>query len=41
MNQGGMAPKIVDRFKPGIAYELPPPWVGWLEEVATSARIVP
>ncbi len=38
-NMGGMAPKLVDPTKPGMAYELPPPWVEWLEEYATNARI--
>ena len=39
-NMGGMAPKRVDPTKPGVAYEIPAPWVEWLEEYATNARVV-
>ncbi len=39
-NQGGTAPKITDVTTPGKSYELPPPWVEWLEEYGTNARIV-
>ncbi|MDN8602293.1 RHS repeat-associated core domain-containing protein, partial [Citrobacter sp. S2-9] len=34
LNQGGLAPKIVDPTTPGLSYELPPVWGEWLEEVA-------
>ena len=39
LNMNGTAPKLVDPTKPGKAYELPSPWVEWLEEYATNARI--
>jgi len=32
LNQGGMAPKIVDPTTPGTSYALPAPWIEWLEE---------
>lgn len=34
LNQGGLAPKIVDPTTPGRSYELPAPWGKWLEENA-------
>jgi RHS repeat-associated protein len=34
MNQGGLAPKIVDPTTPGLSLELPPIWSQWLNEVA-------
>jgi hypothetical protein len=34
LNQGGLAPKIVDPTTPGRSYELPEIWVKWLEEAA-------
>ncbi len=34
LNQGGLAPKIVDPTTPGTSYELPSIWSKWLEEVA-------
>ncbi|TKV14563.1 hypothetical protein FDX19_00005 [Citrobacter sp. wls619] len=34
LNQGGLAPKIVDITTPGKSYELPSIWGQWLEEVA-------
>ena len=34
LNQGGLAPKLVDPTTPGLSYELPPIWAKWLEEVA-------
>lgn len=40
LNQGGSAPKLVDPNMPGISYELPAPWIEWLEEYAQGARIV-
>ncbi len=40
LNQGGTAPKLTDVTTPGKSYELPPPWVEWLEEYGTNARIV-
>ena len=40
LNQGGTAPKITDTTTPGNCYELPAPWVGWLEEYGGNARIV-
>lgn len=39
-NQSGTAPKIVDPTKPGVSYELPPPWVEWIEEYGRNARII-
>lgn len=39
-NQGGTAPKRVDLNQPGKPYELPPPWIEWLEEYATNGRII-
>ena len=39
LNLGKTAPKKVDPTMPGKAYELPPPWVEWLEEYATNAKI--
>lgn len=32
LNQGGTAPKVVDPSTPGSSYELPTPWIEWLEE---------
>jgi hypothetical protein len=34
LNQGGLAPKIVDPTTPGRSYELPSIWSKWLEETA-------
>jgi filamentous hemagglutinin len=34
LNQGGLAPKIVDPTTPGRSYELPSPWGTWLQENA-------
>lgn len=34
LNQGGLAPKIVDPTTPGRSYELPAPWGQWLQENA-------
>ncbi|AOJ64589.1 hypothetical protein WJ32_18595 (plasmid) [Burkholderia ubonensis] len=34
LNQGGLAPKIVDPTTPGRSYELPSPWGQWLQENA-------
>ncbi|KOR90586.1 hypothetical protein AM231_00905 [Paenibacillus solani] len=39
LNQGGTAPKLVDPTKPGNSFEVPAPWVEWIEEHATNARI--
>ena len=39
-NQGGSAPKIVDPTTPEVSYELPAPWIEWLEEYATNGKIV-
>lgn len=39
LNQGGTAPKLVDPTKPGNSFEIPAPWVEWIEEYATNARI--
>jgi hypothetical protein len=38
-NQGGTAPKIVDPSTPGRSYELPSPWIEWLEEYATNGNV--
>ena len=38
LNQGGMAPKLTDISTPGNSYELPVPWIEWLEEYAANAR---
>ncbi|SHJ56415.1 hypothetical protein SAMN05444401_3302 [Clostridium amylolyticum] len=38
LNQGGTAPKIVDPTTPGKSYEIPSPWIQWLEEYATNGR---
>ena len=38
LNQGGTAPKIVDPTTPGNSYELPAPWIEWLEEYGTNGR---
>lgn len=38
LNQGGTAPKIVDPTTPGTSYELPAPWVEWIEEYGHSAK---
>ncbi|MBO4913411.1 MAG: hypothetical protein J5504_11890 [Butyrivibrio sp.] len=40
LNQGGAAPKITDITTPGNCYELPAPWVEWLEEYGQNARII-
>ncbi len=34
LNQGGLAPKIVDPTTPGMSYELPSIWGKWLQESA-------
>lgn len=39
LNQGGIVPKIVDITTPGASYELPSPWIEWLEEYGTNGRI--
>ena len=39
-NQGGMAPQIVDPTTPGTSYGLPEPFVEWIEEYATLARVL-
>ena len=39
-NQGGAAPKITDITTPGKCFELPAPWIEWLEEYGRNARIV-
>jgi len=39
-NQGRTAPKIVDPTTPGISYELPAPWIEWIEEYAKNGRII-
>ena len=41
LNQGGTAPKIVDPTTPGDSYELPAPWIEWIEEYATNGRVIP
>ena len=42
LNQGGLAPKIVDPSTPGRSYELPEIWTKWLEESAVpgSGRVI-
>ena len=40
-NQGGTAPKLVDPTTPGTSYELPAPWIEWLEEYTIGSRIIP
>ena len=40
LNQGGAAPKITDITTPGNCFELPAPWIEWLEEYGGNARIV-
>ncbi len=39
LNQGGTVPKLVDPTTPGVSYELPSPWIRWLEEYATNGRV--
>ncbi|MFP7471232.1 hypothetical protein SFC55_09490 [Niallia taxi] len=39
LNQGGTAPKLVDPTKPGYSFEVPAPWVEWIEEHAKNSRI--
>ena len=39
LNQGGTAPKITDITTPGNCFELPAPWIEWLEEYGSNARI--
>ena len=34
LNQGGLAPKVVDPTTPGRSYELPSIWAEWLQEYA-------
>ena len=38
LNQGGTAPKIVDPTTLGNSYELPAPWIEWLEEYGKNGR---
>ena len=38
LNQGGAAQKIVDPTTPGNSYELPEPWIEWLEEYGKNGR---
>lgn len=40
LNQKGTAPKVVDPTTPGTSYELPAPWIEWLEEYSSNGRIV-
>ena len=40
LNQGGAAPKITDISTPGNSFELPSPWIEWLEEYGSNARVV-
>ena len=40
LNQGGAAPKITDITTPGNCFELPAPWMEWLEEYGGNAGIV-
>ncbi|WP_054847172.1 hypothetical protein [Acetivibrio straminisolvens] len=39
-NQGGTAPKVTDPKTPGTSYELPAPWIEWLEENIINYRII-
>ena len=39
-NAGGTAPKIVDPTTPGLSYELPAPWIEWMEQYGTKGRVV-
>ena len=39
LNQGGLAPKIVDPDTPGRSYQIPADiWLDWIEEYAMNAR---
>ena len=38
LNQGETAPKITDITTPGKSFELPAPWIEWLEEYGTNAK---
>lgn len=40
LNQGGMAPKVVDPTTPGVSYDLPAPWIEWLEEYGKLKKYV-
>ncbi|KAB8126071.1 hypothetical protein F9U64_20780 [Gracilibacillus oryzae] len=40
LNQGGTAPKLVDPTKPGNSFEVPTPWIEWIEEYAKNGRIL-
>ena len=40
LNQGGAAPKITAPLTPGKSYELPAPWIEWLEEYGGNARVI-
>ncbi|MGN7894580.1 WXG100 family type VII secretion target [Bacillus sp. 22475] len=40
LNQGGTAPKIVDPTTPGNSYELPAPWIEWIEEYAKNGKVI-
>jgi len=40
LNQGGLAPKIVDPTTPGLSLELPPIWSQWLNELGVSGKII-
>lgn len=40
LNQGGAAPKITDITTPGNCFELPAPWIEWLEEYGTNAQVI-
>lgn len=37
--EGGTAPKIVDPTTTGNSYELPAPWIEWIEEYSKNGRI--
>ena len=37
-SQGGTVPKVVDPTTPGTSYELPAPWIQWLEEYAVNGK---
>lgn len=38
-NQGETAPKVTDITTPGNSYELPAPWIEWIEEYGINGRV--
>ncbi|WP_200880588.1 hypothetical protein [Clostridium drakei] len=40
LNQGGTVRKIVDQTTPGNSYELPAPWIEWIDEFNNNLFLI-